>query len=110
MAQHNCSINDLTFQGPSELVAISKKLANPFWCDAIRVASDIIKSISYAQPNKIMLYPIFRNPLFKIGNRSIDSNAIAGNNGNIKQIADFFAVGTRQLYNCDEFNLMHGVG
>ena len=76
---------------PSELLAISKKLTNPFWRYAIKVASEMIKSISYAQPNKIMLYPIFR-----IGNRAISSNAIAGNNGNIKQVADFLA--GKQLY------------
>ena len=81
---------------PSELLAISKKLTNPFWRDAIKVASEMIKSISYDQPNKIMLYPIFTNPLFKKGNRAISSNAIAGNNGNIKQVADFLA--GKQLY------------
>ena len=76
LAYHNHKLDDLTFLGPSELVSISKKLANPFWVDALRIASNMIKSLSYAAPNKIMLFPIFRNPLFKIGKTNVGQRTI----------------------------------
>ena len=66
--------NNILFQGPSELQHISKKIKNPFWKCVIDGVGSMITATSYCMPSKFFLLPIFRNPLFKIGNRAIPLN------------------------------------
>ena len=69
----------------------------------------MITATSYCMPSKFFLLPIFRNPLFKIGNRAIPLNIIGGNATKVRQVADFFKEGQVEMYNCEEFKLTHGV-
>ena len=97
----HCDPNNILFQGPSELQSISKKIKNSFWKDVLNGVGSMITATSYCLPNKFLLLPIFRNPLFKIGNKAIPLNILQGNINNVRQVADFFKEGQVELYNWD---------
>ena len=108
LAKSHHSTNSMLSLGPLDLAGLSKQIKNKFWSNVFKVASSMTTAAAYAMPNKLMLFPIFRNTLFKVGNRAIQSNVINGNNGRVNQVADFFKAGSQQFYSLQEFNAAHG--
>ena len=78
------------------------KNTNPFWKSVLVAGADLSKSINYALPTKISLFPVCHNPLFKIGNTTIKS-ASFGENKKI-QVADFLAENSTDFCTVDNFN------
>ena len=66
------SINQILFAGPSELKNWAKTIKNPFWSEILTIGAKMITEASYAKPELFSLFPLFHNPLFKIGNRTIN--------------------------------------
>ena len=96
------SINELHFWGELRLKHLAKKLKNPFWSSVLVAGSELCKSIGYALPRKIGLFPLCNNPLFKINKNTIRNN-IFGNNRNI-QVSDLLCENSNIFCTLESFN------
>ena len=68
----------------------------------IAAGSEFSKSIGYALPEKIGLFPVCNSPLFKMGRSIIQSNTF-GNNRNI-QVSDLLCENSNTFLTLGAFN------
>ena len=78
------------FYGPSELLEISKKIKNKFWKDVYLCLASLQSEVAYASPENFYLFSIFRNPLFKHGNRALVWNNFGNPGHSIRQVGDLY--------------------
>ena len=61
-----------------------------FWKEVFLCIGNLQSEVAYAHPENLYLFSIYKNPLFKLRNRTLTWNSYGNQTHQIKQVGDMY--------------------